>query len=260
MFNERLQQNSLRSKVDLQRALLDLVSPLEPYFVRSKVGLKFDSGGTVYDEKTQDIEALLRPLWGIIPFLVGGGDYSNLDLYLNQIKNGTHPTSESYWGIIHDRDQRMVEMAVLGLGLCLAKDQLWDVLTYQEQQNLYAWLDQINKFEMPKNNWLFFRILVNLGFKNCDLPINEARMDVDLASINSYYVGNGWYQDGYPNQIDYYVPFAIHFYSLIYVKVMENEDSAYVPLFKERAVKFAQSFRSFFDRNGAAVPFGRSMT
>jgi len=260
MVQKKLKANGLSTKKEVQQALLELVSPLEVHFESSVFGLKFDSGGTVYEERTREIEAVLRPLWGIIPFLAGGGAYDQMDQYLRQIKKGTNPSDPAYWGRIFDRDQRMVEMAVLGVGLCLVKEQLWDRLTTQEQENLYNWLKQINDYEMPQNNWLFFRILVNLGLKNCKLPFNKERMKEDLAAINSYYLSNGWYVDGQPNQMDYYVPFAIHFYSLIYIKVVGAEDEVYVPLFKERAVAFAQSFRTFFAKTGEAVPFGRSMT
>lgn len=259
MLNQKLLENPLMTKKDTQEALLDLLIPLEDFLETSKFGLKFDTGGCGYDEMIREVEALLRPLWGIIPFLAGGGQYAPFEKYLHRIKKGTNPKDESYWGNIGDKDQRMVEMAAIGLGMCLLKEAFWDVLTDDEKSNLYQWLNQINDYEMPMNNWRFFRVLVNLGFKNCDMPYNAVQMKKGLEEINSFYLGNGWYSDGYRDQIDYYVPFAIHFYSLIYVKVMGDEDCVYTPLFKSRAIEFAQSFKGFFDESGAAVPFGRSM-
>jgi hypothetical protein len=73
------------------------------------------------------------------------------------------------------------------------------------------------------------------------------------------YLGNGWYCDGVPSQVDYYVPFAIHFYGLIYAAYADF-DVKYPKLFKERAVLFAKTFPAFFADSGEAVPFGRSMT
>ena len=260
MYNEKLAKNHLQSKRDVQDALLELLRPLESYFETSKYGLKFDDGGTIYEERTREIEAVLRPLWGLIPFLVGDGEYPFLKQYMKKIKLGVNPNGENYWGEIDGIDQRMVEMAVLGTGLCLAKETIWDVLNEDEQVYLYKWLDQINNHDMPKNNWRFFRILVNLGFKNCGVSYSEEQIQNDLEDINSYYISGGWYVDGQPDQIDYYVPFAIHFYSLLYVKVVGNDDLIYAPLFRERAIEFAKDFKSFFDIDGVAIPFGRSMT
>jgi hypothetical protein len=38
------------------------------------------------------------------------------------------------------------------------------------------------------------------------------------------------------------------------------EDDPHARIFVQRSKEFAQSFACFFDGNGAAVPFGRSMT
>jgi hypothetical protein len=78
--------------------------------------------------------------------------------------------------------------------------------------------------------------------------------------MESYYDGDGWYYDGPKTQRDYYIPWAFHYYSLIYAKLMEREDPQRSARFKERAKKFAQSYYHFFDADGAAIPFGRSLT
>lgn len=258
-FNYSIKENPLKTKSDVTNALLQILEPLESSFSEEHTGLKLDTGGTVYTERTREVESLLRPLWGIIPLLAGNQNYAYFDKYLEKIKGGTNPHSSNYWGEIRDFDQLMVEMAVLGVALCIIKERIWEPLTKEEQANLYNWLNQINDFDMPKTNWLFFRVLVNIGFKKCGLLYNQEKIDEGLQYIDSFYLDNGWYVDGYPNQIDYYIPFAIQYYSLIYVKVMEGEDQKYVPLFKERATQFAQTFRGFFDNDGSGVAYGRSM-
>jgi len=260
MINLKLKHNPLKTKADMQKALVDLIKPLEPYFDSSVYGLKYDSGGAHCRELTREVEALLRPLWGIVPLMAGGGNTEIIYRYLNKIKAGTNPNHPSYWGEISNRDQMMVEMASIGTGLCIAKAHFWDVLTKAEQENLYRWLEQINHYEMPPTNWLFFRILVNLGFKQCGLPYPKEQIEADLTDIDSYYLDQGWYVDGYPDQIDYYIPFAFHFYGLLYVKVVDDEQDPYVHKFKARAIQFAKAFRHFFTDDGIAVPYGRSLT
>ena len=250
----------LKSKQDFQDILVEIVKPLEKYFNSHSKGIKFDTSGAVFGEDIREIEALLRPLWGIIPLLIGGGKYDGYEQYLNQIKNGVNPNHPHYWGDVKGCDQRMVEMAVIGLGMCLAKETFWNLLADEDKKNLYHWTNQINHVELPNTNWLFFRVLVNIGFKNCDQRYNQERINQDLQKLDSFYLDRGWYVDGYPNQIDYYIPFAFHFYAIIYIKVIGDEDSKYVPVFKQRAIEFAQTFKGFFDRNGVAVPYGRSLS
>jgi len=260
MHNEKLKNNPLATKNDAKRALLDLIAPLDKYMATSKYGLKYDSGGAHCKELTREVEALLRPLWGIAPFIAGGARHEMCDVYLEKIKTGVDPKSPSYWGTISNRDQLMVEMASIATGICIAKEYFWDSLTQIEQDQLYNWLDQINNYEMPPTNWLFFRILVNLAFKTCDKIYSQSQIDDDLAALDSYYLTDGWYVDGYPDQVDYYIPFAFHFYGLLYVKIVDNEQDEYVSKFKNRATKFAKSFSHFFTKDGVAIPYGRSLT
>ena len=103
-------------------------------------------------------------------------------------------------------------------------------------------------------------MIVNLGFRQIGKPYNRAVVDKLLDRIESFYIGDGWYTDGNTWQIDYYIAFAIHFYSLIYAKVMENDDPVRSGIYKERACIFAQDFIHYFADDGSALAFGRSMT
>lgn len=258
MQNLKLAENPLKTKADIAKALNEILRPLEKHFDSSVYGIKFDSSAAGYAEKTMEIEALLRPLWGIFPLLAGGGDYAFFDKYIEKIVKGTDPDSQSYWGKLPFSDQRMVEMAVLGLGLMIAKDKFWNILPSSQQENLYNWLSQINMHDMPVNNWRFFRILVNLGLKNCGQPHDAKRMREDLQLMESFYMDNGWYFDGGRDQIDYYIPWGMQFYGIVYSAMCPNDE--YSLRFIERAKMFAPSFAAFFADDGSAVPFGRSLT
>ena len=83
-------------------------------------------------------------------------------------------------------------------------------------------------------------------------------MEECLEKIESFYIGNGWYADGHIDQRDYYISFAIHFYSLIYA--LYAGDEARAKVYRERASEFAKTFIYWFSDTGAAVPYGRSMT
>ena len=121
-------------------------------------------------------------------------------------------------------------------------------------------MSQINQHTLPKTNWLFFRVLVNVALRKCGREWDAETLASDLDAIDDCYLENGWYFDGYESQIDYYIPFAMHYYGLIYARVMEQEDPLRSETYKQRAVQFAQTFKDWFSIEGASIPFGRSLT
>ena len=252
--------NHYLTKKELKESLRSLIAPLRPFYGKGDLGkLKFGSHGTVYSEETQGVEAFLRPLWGLGPYFTSEED-ELLAAYIQGIVAGTNPESEDYWGEVTDFDQLIVEMASLSTCLLLNRENVWEKFTAHEQSRLSSWLYQVNEREIPRNNWHFFRILVNLALKKCGQLYSQERIDSDFEVINSFYCENGWYFDGEETQFDYYISFAIHFYSLIYAHFMSEEDPKRVEVIKQRATAFAQTFKYWFDSEGEALPFGRSLT
>lgn len=261
MMTRLLKENQFETKENFKQAFELIMEPLKPFYKENKRGrLKLGTSGSVYSDETQQIEAFLRPLWGLGPYLTS---YQSPELeshYLAGIIAGTNPDSPDYWGKTLDYDQRLVEMASLANTLLLSKEKTWDKLTKPQQENLASWLGQINHHLIPLSNWLFFRVLVNLALKKCGMAWDEDRVNEDLAIIDRCYIGNGWYYDEKPNEIDYYISFAIHYYSLIYYRYMKDEDPERSAIIKERAITFAQTFKYWFDEKGEAIPFGRSLS
>lgn len=243
----------------VKSALETLIAPLQPLFTERSGHLKLGTSGTVYKEDTRQIEAYLRLLWGIGPLLSQADNQELKATYLKGIIAGTDPEDDNYWGDVTDYDQLLVEMASLSLTLMLAKEKTWDVLNIAEQTNLANWLRQINDHSMPANNWHFFRVLVNICLKKMGAAYSQELLDDDLNLIDSFYVGKGWYYDGEETQRDYYIPWAFHYYGLIYAKIMAADDPERAARFKNRARDFAQSYRHLFDAEGAGIPFGRSL-
>jgi hypothetical protein len=216
------------------------------------------------------MEGFARILWGLGP--LWSGDNTALPaevqveieewlvLYRDGIVHGTTPDDEDYWGDIFDYDQKMVEVAALVFSIAINKDKLWYDLTDGERDNLYSWLNQMNDYDMPINNWRYFRILMNMMFHILGLPWSKERMEEDFELLESFYIGDGWYCDGEPTQIDYYVAFAIHYYGLVYAKLMEDTEPERCCMLKERSRIFYHDFIYWFANNGEEIPFGRSLT
>lgn len=251
----------LNSKKDYEELLLKIINPLKPFYTPKKAGIKLAGGACHYEAKTLSIEAYLRPLWGLVPFFAGGGqDPEFASIYRKGIAAGTDPENPEYWGLCRAADQRFVEMAALAYGILLAPAWFWDPLSQEEKENTAQWLNEINRSMVPGSNWRFFQILVNVALKKKGMSYDPERLEDSLRLIDSFYISDGWYFDGHPAQRDYYVSFAIHFYSLIYAKFMEDEDPVRCARFKERSKEFCKSFIYWVDENGAFLPYGRSMT
>ena len=254
-------QNPLRSRQDLADAAVRMMAPLTACLTPGKARMIVGEGSAHYPEDVAGMEGFSRVLWALVPMMIGKCPEAEpfWKLWREGLINGTDPAHGEYWGDIHSSDQRMVEMAVIGIGLCFLPDRFYGELTPVQQQNLYRWLNQINLYDMPKNNWRYFRILVNTGFLKVGLPVDEARLREDLDMMESHYVGDGWYFD-YPTKRDYYTLWGFHFYSLIYAAAMRDADPERCRRFTDRAKLIAPRFACWFDREGRALPYGRSLT
>ncbi len=251
------------SKQDYQNNLFDLLNAVLPHYTDGDSRLVLGYTGAGYSENIANIEAFARVLWGLAPYLSGGGSNEQLEnIYLRGITKGTDPKAPEYWGTPDDYSQLFVEMAAISLGMILAPQKLWDPLSPEAKSNLTAWLGTINDHALWLTNWAFFGVLVNVALLKVGSDrFNQQALDKCLSNINSLYVGDGWYTDAYPySQFDYYNAFAFHFYGLLYATFMQERDPVQSQQFKERANIFGQQFVYWFDKTGAAVPYGRSLT
>ncbi len=260
IFDLPVTRNPLKTRADVETALLQMLEPLLPRFSEGGALPHFGNTAAHYCERSARMEGFSRLLWGLGPLWTHSDETRFLDIIRRGLINGTDPQSPEYWGEVHDFDQKMVEMAAISLALCLAPEKLWEPLTNAQKDNLFNFMNAINRFDMPSNNWLFFRVLVNTMFRLRGLPYDTAMLESDLERIDGYYIADGWYFDGQPTQIDYYIPFGMHYYGLVYSVLAKDLDPARAEKFRGRAKLFAPDFLLWFGKEGDAVPFGRSLT
>lgn len=253
--------NPLLTRKDVERAAMQLIEPLLPHLSEGYACLKLGDTGATYTDRIAQMEAYSRIWWAIIPMVKGGSTCVKpiFDMWKRGLINGTDPNHPEYWGEVSDYDQRLVEMAVMGMALLMIPEEFFFSLPKENQANVYNWLNQINNHEMPPNNWTFFRVLINVGFMNCDLPYSKNQLEKDLALIESHYEGDGWYFD-YENQREYYTMWAFHYYGMIYGKYMKERDPDRSAKYLERARLMSDDFAMWFDNSGEALPYGRSLT
>ena len=133
---------------------------------------------------------------------------------------------------------------------------------------------------MPNTNWLWFRVFANLGLKKNGGKYSQARLDSDIEHLNTFYRGDGWSNDGpegihrklptpdnasyitadQVQEMDYYSSsFAIQFLQLLYAKLAGDDDPERAAEFRKRAQTAALDLVHYYDDEGRAIPFGRSM-
>lgn len=261
--------NAFRTRNDFVRAAEALIAPLEAYKSPDNARIKIaTSTGAGFSETAAQLEGFARPLWVVADLLHSGNSPAHLKTWIDGFRAGTDPQSPEYWGDLASFDQRMVEMESIAYALLshpTAFDFRNDVTT---KKNLIRWLMQINSHSMPKSNWLWFRVLVNLALvKVLGVPLEEVRCYIDesLKTLDSFYLGDGWSSDGLwcdeRKQADYYSgSFAIQFAQLLYVKFAPSYDQERTMRYKDQARDFAKTYWRYFGPSGAAIPFGRSLT
>ncbi|CDO76195.1 hypothetical protein BN946_scf185037.g18 [Trametes cinnabarina] len=256
--------NPISNKSELAQYLIGLLDPLASHTSPGGARVHLGFTGTHYDEAAAQLEGFSRPIWGLASLLAGGGSYPGVERWVRGFANGTNPDHEEFWGNMRNKDQRMVECSAIGFALAVAREHIWDPLPAEGKRHLEDWLGGMNDKEMPNTNWLWFRVFANLGLSKVGSSRFDAkRMKADLDHLDTFYIGDGWSRDGPEGvvQLDYYSSsFAIQYAQLVYSKLAQKEDPERCEEFRNRARKFALDFVHYFDEEGRAIPFGRSLT
>lgn len=249
--------NALQDRSDLLRAATAIIKPLEQYRSPSKGRVKlYPSTAAGFDDIAAQLEGFARPLWAISALCDKDTDPS-LSFWIRGIQEGVDPESPEYWGKLGSFDQRMVEMESIAFALLIAPNKIMSFLNPTSKSNLANWLQQINNFTMPQNNWRWFRVLVNLALSRVlGSDKEEARqaMNEDFAMLDQFYLGEGWSSDGAwgddRKQADYYSgSFAIQFAQLLYIR-FEDGDVVRVAKYRQQAKEFASEYWRYFDTDG----------
>lgn len=258
-----LHGNPFETRDDVAKAVTSLFEPLLPVFSKGCARVQVDASTSTWDRAACDLEGYARPLFGIAPLVAGGGEFNHWEMYREGLKNGTDPQHSEYWGPVPSMDQRHVEAAALAFAILLVPSYYWEPLEDPVKNNVIKWLLQSRNGEHGSNNHKYFRIMVDLALESVGVDVETTGTNDYLDDMERLYISDGWYRDGEDEgdtrRIDYYNPFAMHYYGLFYA-VHRPSDKARGDRFKERAREFAPAFLHWFADSGSNVPYGRSLS
>ena len=245
------QHYSLSTRQDLVSWACDLLP--DPFLCPDNVGASFRAS-------IRGFEWGSRPLWAVFSLVKGGMSPKDprVSFYFDYIAKGLTPDDpDAFEDPTLETRQIVFEQVVYGYGLLCLGEDLLNCFTAEQQKRLVEWLNVANTVELPWGSWYLTRVLINCGLRKCGLTYDANRLAADAAAVENMYVGNGWYEDGTPFQLDSYVGSAFHLISLLLeCYATSNPLEGCI----ERSKAFAKEYRYWFDAQGRALPFGRSLT
>jgi len=183
---------------------------------------------------------------------------------LLSLQNAVDPSNPDYlyWGSPRQK-QPLVDAAFIAQALLMAPKSLWEPLSAATKSNFIREFKQMRAIEPPKNNWVLFAAIIETFLLSIGENIDEKRIDSAVKTIQSWYVGDGWYSDGDKFHFDHYNGFVIHPMLILVMR----ENVAKGRMLKEEydlAYKRMQRYASFQERyispEGTFLVVGRSST
>lgn len=249
-------------KKSWEHLFLSLLEPVLQHMSDGKAQVKIYGPQISSHGKQSDYyEGFARSFVGVCFYLHGKkGEFSDIaDVYRQGIVNGTNPEHPEYWGNIHS-NQILVENNSVALGLLLVPEHFLDKFSDEEKLRLRDWYRQSVEKEFCENNWQWFKVFHYLLLAHLGDDVQE-QIEETLMGIEEFYCGDGWYSDGRENgehRFDYYVPWAMHFYGLLFAYMAGEQYPEWSERYKKRARKFFSDYQHFFTTGGVPPLYGRS--
>jgi len=229
----------------------------------------------IYDKRDPRVaymEAFGRLVAGLAPFLALPVDNSSegkirkrlLDETLASFVHGFDPKSPDYlyWGTPTER-QPLVDAAYIAQALLTAPDALWKPLDDTTKNSVIHEFQTIRQIKPVNNNWVLFAATIESFLLSIGQPVDAARIDTAIDTINKWYVGDGWYKDGETFHFDHYNGFVMH---PMMVEVLRanvahgRRDKKEFDLAYKRMQRYAEIQERYISPEGTFPVFGRSST
>lgn len=229
--------------------------------------------GHGYTAKTIDVtylEAISRTLAGIAPWLslpddgTAEGKMRKVlrDKSLQGIVNSVDPSSPDYINFKTD-NQPIVDAAYMAQSFMRAPKALWEPLDNKTKQRIVTEFKSLRNREPHQSNWLCFGAATEAFLLSIGEGYVKHRLVDAIDTLQSWYVGDGWYSDGPLFALDYYNSYVMHPFIVDTLWIMEQnglaKKEAYDLAFK-RMVRYAEQQEKMISPEGTFPPIGRSIT
>ncbi|MFP3464288.1 DUF2264 domain-containing protein [Leifsonia sp. SIMBA_070] len=155
----------------------------------------------------------------------GQGVDALIDFYAKGIATGVDPDAADRWVRPEEHAQAKVEAASLALILDMTRPWLWERLDEQTQQRVIDYFSAIvGDTTYPRNNWLWFRIVVETFLRSVGGPWSARDIADDLGRHDSYVRADGWIADGVERSFDHYTGWALHLYPILWSRMQGAAD------------------------------------
>ena len=185
----------------------------------------------------------------------------NLEMLLRQaLLDGTDPSNPyTYWGDIGHLDQRIVESADIAVMLWMSRERVFNKMTRREQEQIIAWLAQVDGKGTYTDNWILFTAMAQAVRHHLGFPSPVEDLDNRLMQIGEFYRGDGWYVDGPSDEFELYNAWMFGWHYLLWTWIDGDRRPDHRRQVLERGQSFIEGFLHFFGANGSYPAWGRSI-
>ncbi|WP_029150787.1 DUF2264 domain-containing protein [Microbacterium indicum] len=150
-----------------------------------------------------------------------------IDFCTRAIARGVDPEASDRWVRPDEHGQAKVEAASIALILDMTREWIWDRLDAVTQGRVVDYLAPVvGDTTYPRNNWLWFRIVVETFLRSVGGPWSQEDIDADLALNDEFARDGGWYSDGDGRAYDHYVGWAMHLYPILWARMRGADELA----------------------------------
>ncbi len=222
-------------------------------------------------ERREGMETIGRSLLMAAPRIAGAGrsDAGAEELaawYREALLAGTDPDGPEAWPLgvtckppLLGVTNSIVEAANIAFSLYTARARLWDPLRPAEKKQVADWLRHHARLEVWGNNWQLFPAMAEGFLRSVGEDVSGCIGARNVARVESWYLGDGWYTDGPEHAVDYYNAWAIHPYLWAWYRMTGQENTPDGVRHLERLRQFVGSYSLMFAADGAVLHVGRSL-
>lgn len=256
----------------LNKIATPVLSNISKGELRKNMELQYSPEWGARSKQVVYMEAFGRLIAGMAPWFNLPDDNTNEgkirkklhEQTLKGITNGFNPDSPDYFCWFNlTTTQPLVDAAYIAHAFIRAPKKLWEPLSETTKKQVIHEFVTLRQIKPNENNWVLFAAIIESFLLSIDVEIDAHRIDNAIDSINSWYLGDGWYGDGKYFHFDHYNSYVIHPMLLDVLKINTKKGrraSKEYDLALKRMKRYAQIEERYISPEGTYPVVGRSST